>query len=172
MPKPRPKPMTISRCTHIAISACNFRSSSSSSSSSTRAGALRVGFATGASGSLLTVSPTGTEPVSSIWFVSCSCWSSASSSSSSSSSMALFVTPEVMASEISSPIECCSRRRSLWGCVSGCVWTVRGESVHCVVDLVDREAGVDLLHGRARALHGIERLLVDVRRLYAVDLVL
>lgn len=101
-------------CPHIAISACSFLSSSSSSSSSTRCGALPLTSDKGAWGSLPTLSPTGTFPVLSMSSSSFSCWSSASSSSSSSSSMPVGATPEVMASLISSPMACCSRRSSLW----------------------------------------------------------
>lgn len=91
---------------YVAISACNFRSSSSSSSSSTLAGALPLTSACGATGKRPTLSPTGTAPVLSICSSSCSCWSSASSSSRSSSSMTELLTPERSASEISSPIAC------------------------------------------------------------------
>jgi hypothetical protein len=95
---------------YIAISACNFRSSSSSSSSSTL---LVLPSACGTLGSRPTLSPTGTLPVFSICSSSCSCCSSASSSSSSSSSTPWAPTPCVIASLISSPIACCSRRSSL-----------------------------------------------------------
>lgn len=97
---------------HMAISACSFRSSSSSSSSSTRCcGSFRFGAA--GSDPAATVSLTGTLPVLSISSSSFSCCSSASSSSSSSSSMPLFATPEEIASLISLPMSCCSRRPSL-----------------------------------------------------------
>ena len=109
----RPDSSTDMTIDHIAISACNFRSSSSSSSSSTR---CCGSFWFGAAGILPTVSLTGTLPVLSISSSSFSCCSSASSSSSSSSSMPVLVTPDVIASLISSPIACCSRRSSLKHC--------------------------------------------------------
>jgi hypothetical protein len=106
----------ISTCQpHMAISACSFRSSSSSSSSSTRCCCGSFWFGACGSRPAATVSLTGTLPVLSISSSSFSCCNSASSSSSSSSSMPFEATPEVMASLISSPIACCSRRSSLWG---------------------------------------------------------
>ena len=47
-----------------------------------------------------------------------------------------------------------------------------GFCVHDVVDLLDAEVAVDVLHGLAGVAHGVERLLVDVGRLDRVDLVL
>jgi hypothetical protein len=44
--------------------------------------------------------------------------------------------------------------------------------LHRLVDLVDREAAVDVLDGFAGILHGVERLLVDVGGLDAADLAL
>lgn len=44
--------------------------------------------------------------------------------------------------------------------------------VHDIVDLVDCEASVDLLHRRACILHRVERFLVDIRRLNTVYLAL
>lgn len=44
--------------------------------------------------------------------------------------------------------------------------------VHGFVHCVDGEAGVDVFHGGASALHGIEGLLVDIRALDGVDLLL
>jgi len=41
--------------------------------------------------------------------------------------------------------------------------------VHCRIDLVDGEATVYLLHSIAGILHSIQRLLVDICGLYAVD---
>jgi len=175
-----PRPCGSNRgLSYIAISACNLRSSSSSSSSSTRC-VLPLTSVCGAWGNLPTVSLMGTFPVRSMSSSSFSCCSSASSSSSSSSSIPLVVTPEVMASLISSPIACCSRRSSLWWwrwVVSRVVLRRCGEerdsaSVHDVVDLVDGQACVYLLHGRARVLHRIQCLLVDVCRLDAVDFAL
>ena len=48
----------------------------------------------------------------------------------------------------------------------------KGSDVHSLVDLVDGEAAVYLLHGRAGILHRVQRLLIDIRRLYAVNLAL
>jgi len=44
--------------------------------------------------------------------------------------------------------------------------------VHGLVHLLRRELAVDLLHGLGGALHGRERLPVDVGRLDGVDLLL
>lgn len=44
-----------------------------------------------------------------------------------------------------------------------------GGSVHDVVDLVDGQAGVYLLHSGSGVLHSIQRLLVDVGCLDGVD---
>lgn len=53
----------------------------------------------------------------------------------------------------------------------GCPRDIRGD-VHYIVDLVDCETGVDLLHGRASVLHRIQRLLINIRRLDAINLLL
>lgn len=44
--------------------------------------------------------------------------------------------------------------------------------VHGLVDLLDRQSTVNLLHGLAGLLHRLERLLVDVGRFDRVDLLL
>jgi hypothetical protein len=49
---------------------------------------------------------------------------------------------------------------------------VKGENVHDVVHLVDGQASMYLLHSRARILHRIQRLLVDVGCLDGVNLLL
>jgi hypothetical protein len=81
-----------------------------------------------------------------------------------------------MASLISSPMACCSRRSSLQDYQyrdrleknDAC----QGRNIHDVVHLVDGQASMYLLHSSARILHGIQRLLVDVGRLDRVNLLL
>ncbi len=55
----------------------------------------------------------------------------------------------------------CSPEKRGVGESTGC----KGRNVHGLVDLVDGQAAVDLLHGRAGVLHRVQRLLVDVGRL-------
>jgi hypothetical protein len=45
-----------------------------------------------------------------------------------------------------------------------------GKDVHCGVDLVDGQIAMNILHGLASRLHGVQGLLVDVGRFDAVDL--
>lgn len=48
----------------------------------------------------------------------------------------------------------------------------RQRYVHCLVDLVDGEAGMDGLHGLAGVLQRVQSLLVDVGGLDGEDLLL
>lgn len=37
------------------------------------------------------------------------------------------------------------------------------KDIHCLIDLVDRQATMDLFHGLAGVLHGVQCFLVDIR---------
>lgn len=172
----------------MAISACSFRSSSSSSSSSAFAGALPLTdnyvsivcvkisrfnslspFET--AGNLCISSDTGTVPVFSILSSSCSCSNSASSSSNSLSSIVSPIGAFVMALAISSPSACCSRSLSLPGCQY--IYPYIRDShkyIHRLINLVDIEFPMYLLHGFASTLHRCKGFFIDIRRLDRVYL--
>lgn len=96
--------------THIAISACSFRSSSSSSSSSAgRAVSLPLPTV----GNLSTSPATGSVPVLSMRSSIASCSRFSNSTSRSASSMGSPMWALVMAEAISSLSACCSRSSSL-----------------------------------------------------------
>jgi hypothetical protein len=178
----------------MAISARNFSNSASSSSSS---GCLdlpltmykspsqwigqtkdrlridsRSPFAV--AGNRLSRSATGTVPVLSICSSIASCSRSSNSAVNSSSSacspMGLFV----MAVAISSASCCCSRNLSLT--VQCQTSSIYGKLKHCHihhrVDLVHGEAIMHALHGTARLVHRVQRLLVDVGRFDRINLLL
>ena len=69
---------------------------------------------------------------------------------------------------------CCSRRSSLVHVSSQSYYQYGREnwSVHGLVDLVNIEVAVNLLHSTTSVLHGIEGLFVDVGRLNRLDFAL
>lgn len=138
-----------------------------------------------AAGNLCISSPTGTVPVFNILLSNCSCSISANSSSSSLSSTCSPSGADVIAFAISSPRACCSRSSSLCfyqqtilksSCPVYIVATIDeggdGEHVHSLVNLIDVELAVDLLHSLASLLHRKKSLAVDVCGFDTVDLLL
>jgi len=135
---------------------------------------IRSEFAT--LGSLGTAGDIGTVPDSSIFLSSSSCCKASNSSSSSPSSrISLDKLLLLITVTISSLSSVCSRRSSLLLYLSAtqCTRLMRLDGdIHYLVDCLDRQLAMNLLHSVTCPLHRCKGFFVDVGRFDSVDLLL